>query len=522
MARRAVARSSSAARGAVMVVGTATGAGKSTVVSGLCRALARRGLRVAPFKARTTTAHTTVTPDGGQVSRAQAFQALAARTVPDRRMGPVLVRPGAGGSADLVVLGEEVADGAGGGPDGPDGYAAGSPLVRSLVLDTLTSLRADHDVVVLEGAGGAAETPRLDGDVVNLPLAAAAGLPAVLVTDVERGSVAAAYGTWALLPERLRRQLRGFVLNCHRGDRALLADGLADLEQRTGVPVLGVLPHLGEHLMLGVEDSVDLIGARRPVGRGKDPVRVAVVRLPHLSTPSDLDALVLEPSVELRWVTRPGEVADCDLVILPGSRATVADLRWLRDRGLDRALTGLDRRVRLFGVGAGYQMLGGVIHDDLESGAGTVEGLGLLPVETELARPRIVTRSRGHVVGTEIPVEGYQIRWGRVRRLGGLPLFTLDGEGQDGTPVQEGCVAERHIRGTSLHGSLECDRLRHALLWKVAAARGRSFAPSPVPFHTALDTHVEHLADWVEEHLDVEALLALASEAAAPGQEPGW
>ncbi|TQM90812.1 adenosylcobyric acid synthase (glutamine-hydrolysing) [Ornithinimicrobium humiphilum] len=515
MAGEAAARRSSTTRGAVMVVGTTSGSGKSTVVASLCRALARRGVRVAPFKAQNMSNHAAVTPDGGEIGRSQAMQALAAGVETDRRMGPVLLKPSANGTSHVVVMGEEIA------VDDALSYGDRAETVRPVVLDALASLRQEHDVVVLEGAGGAAEINLLERDVVNLPLAAAAGVPAVLVVDIDRGgSFASAYGTWALLPEHLRSTLRGFVLNGFRGDASLLADGLADLERRTGVPVLGVLPHLGDHLMLGVEDSLDLVGFRLPVPQVTDPVRVAVVRLPHLANPSDLDPLLLEPSVEVRWATRPGDLEDADLVVLPGSRATVADLAWLRERDLDRALTTLDRRVRLFGLCAGYQMLGTLIHDDLESGAGTVEGLGLLPVETTFERPKVVTRSRGRVVGTEIPVEGYQIRWGRLTRTGGHALFELEQE--DGTTVQEGCVTDRHIRGTSLHGVFDCDRLRHALLWKVAAARRRTFVPSPTSYAEALSAHVDHLADWVEEHLDLDSVLELAGQASAPGQEPGW
>jgi adenosylcobyric acid synthase len=514
MAGRAAGRSSTT-RGAVMVVGTTSGAGKSTVVASLCRALARRGVRVAPFKAQNMSNHAAVTPDGGEIGRAQALQALAARVETDRRMGPVLLKPSTNSTSHVVVMGEEV------GVDDALGYGDRVDRTRAVVLDALSSLRRDHEVVVLEGAGGAAEINLLHRDLVNLPLAAAAGVPAVLVVDVDRGgSFASAYGTWALLPEQLRGQLRGFVLNCFRGDVSLISDGLRDLERRTGVPVLGVLPHLGDHLMLGVEDSLDLLDTRRPVSDAPDPLRVAVVRLPHLANPSDLDPLLLEPSVELRWASRPGDLEDADLVILPGSRATVADLGWLRERGLDRALSSLDRRARLFGLCAGYQMLGGMIHDGLESGAGTVRGLGLLPVETTFERPKVVTRSRGRVIGTEIPVEGYQIRWGRVRRLAGQPLFELATD--DGGTELEGCVSDRHIRGTSLHGAFDGDRLRQALLWKVAAARGRTFVPSETPYRQALDAHVDHLADWVEEHLDVDGILALAGEAATPGREPGW
>ncbi|AXH96683.1 cobyric acid synthase [Ornithinimicrobium avium] len=504
-----------------MVLGTTSGAGKSTVVTALCRALARRGVDVAPFKAQNMSNHSAVTSDGGELGRAQAMQAVAARAELDRRMGPVLLKPSGVHTSHVVVMGEEV------GVDEAADFGDRVERVRPVVLDALTSLRRDHEVVVLEGAGGAAEINLLDRDVVNLPLAAAAGLPAVLVVDIDRGgSFASAYGTWALLPERLRQHLRGFVVNSFRGDAGLLEDGLRDLEARTGVPVLGVLPHLGEHLMLGIEDSLDLSAPGRPVSpaTAERPVRVAVVRLPHLSNPSDLDPLVLEPCVELRWATRPADIGDADLVVLPGTRTTVADLAWLRGTGLAEAIPHLSRKIRVLGICGGYQMLGELIHDDLESGAGTVEGLGLLPVETTFERPKVVTRSGGRVLRTGIPVEGYQIRFGRPHRTGGQPWLELAPWESWGEAEEEGCVARSRlrVRGTSLHGVLDNDRLRHALLWEVAAARRRTFEPSEVPYRQAVEDHVEHLADWVEGHLDVDAVLALAAEAAAPGEEPGW
>ncbi len=505
--------------GAVMVLGTSSGAGKSTLVTALCRALARRGVDVAPFKAQNMSNHSAVTSDGGELGRAQAMQALAARVELDRRMGPVLLKPSGARTSHVVVMGEEV------GVDDARDSGDRVERVRPVVLDALTSLRRDHEVVVLEGAGGAAEINLLDRDVVNLPLAEAAGLPAVLVVDVDRGgSFASAYGTWALLPERLRRHLRGFVLNSFRGDASLLQDGLRDLEARTGVPVLGVLPHLGDHLMLGVEDSLDISAPGRPAPAAERPVRVAVVRLPRMSNPSDIDPLVLEPCVELRWATRPADVGDADLVIVPGTRTVVQDLAWLRRRGLAEAIPHLSRKIRVLGICGGYQMLGEVIHDEIESGEGTVEGLGLLPVETTFEQPKVVTRSGGRVLRTGIPVEGYQVRFGRPRRTGGQPWLELAPWESWGEAEEEGCVARGRlrVRGTSLHGVLDSDRLRHALLWEVAAARRRTFVPSEVPFRDAVDAHVEHLADWVEEHLDVDAVLDLAGEAVTPGEEPGW
>ncbi|KUG51155.1 hypothetical protein AVL62_13020 [Serinicoccus chungangensis] len=520
--------------GALLVAGATSGAGKSTVTAALCRALARRGTDVAPFKAQNMSNHSAVTPDGGEIGRAQAMQALAARVETDRRMGPVLLKP-VGMRSHVVVLGEEVA------VDDAVGYGARARSLRPTVLDALTSLRREHAVVVAEGAGGAAETNLLDRDVVNLPLAAAAGMPAVLVVDIDRGGAfAAAYGTWALLPPRLRSRLRGVVLNGMRGDVSLLEPAVRDLEARTGIPVLGVLPHLGEHLMLGVEDSLDLRAAGRPSpaegsGEGR-PLRVGVIALPHLANPSDLDPLVLEPSVELRWATRPGDLLDVDLVLLPGTRATLADLAWLRERGLAETIVRLAREEggpHVLGICGGYQMLGTQIEDDgieaaspqphraprmVGPAAGVVPGLGLLPVSTRFSRPKVVRRVAGRVAGGSSTVSGYQIHLGRVTpQEGAVPWLSLDGIGD------EGCLSPDHrVRGTTVHGVLDADDLRHALLGAVAAVRGRDVHPSSVPYAAALDAHLEHLADWVEAHLDLDAVLALAAEAAPVGQEPGW
>ena len=427
--------------GALMVVGTTSGAGKSTVVSALCRALARRGVDVAPFKAQNMSTHLAATPDGGVIGRAQAMQALAAGVEPDRRMGPVLLRPTGERTSQVLVLGEEV------GLDDAIGYGARAARLRPLALAALRSLREDHEVVVLEGAGGAAETNLLDRDLVNLPLAAAAGVPAVLVVDIERGGAfAAAYGTWALLPERLRTCLRGFVVNSFRGDPSLLAPAVADLEERTGVPVLGVLPHLGDHLMLGAEDSLDLAAPQRPLGGGSGtdrPVRVAVVRLPRMADPYDLDPLVLEPAVELRWATRPGDLEDADLVVLPASGDVAADGDWLEERGLAAAIDAIDG------------------------------GLG-----------------------------GHSSAQSRTDQ-------EADGSG-------------RHVLRLRAPGTLEDDAARRRLLEQVAEDRDRVFRPAATGFAQAVDAHLDHLATWVEEHLDVGGLLEIAARATPVGQEPGW
>ncbi len=499
--------------GALVVVGTSSGVGKSTVVAGLCRSWSRSGRSVAPFKAQNMSNHSAVTPDGGEIGRAQASQAAAAGVEPDRRMNPVLLKPGGERHSHLVVMGieREVVD--------ARGYGAVTGGLRPVVLDAFDSLRRSHDLVVAEGAGGAAEINLLGRDLVNLPLARAAGVPAVLVVDIDRGGAfAAAHGTIDLLPAGLRATLAGIVINRFRGDPTLLAPGIDELERRDGVPVLGVLDHLGDEPLLGAEDALDVaagpsVAAALPDGATASPrpVRVAAVRLPRLANPSDLDPLVTDPDVELRWVQRPADLGDADLVVLPGSRATVADLAWLRQRGFDEALGRSGSWI--LGVCAGYQMLGRRIYDEVESGAGSVEGLGLLEVETHFEGPKVVRRSSGSADGH--PVEGYQIRWGRP--LGtGAPWLCLDGDA-------EGAVGgHARVRGTSLHGLLDADGFRDAFLGAVADDRGRLHRPGQVRHRDALDAQHERLADWIDARLDSAALATLAATAAPPCAGPGW
>ncbi len=493
-------------RGALLVVGGNSGAGKSTVTAALCRSWVRAGLDVVPFKAQNMSNHSAVTPDGGEIGRAQAMQALAAKVDTDRRMNPILLKPTKAASSHVVVLGDEV------GSTDARSYAQTAQDLKPVVLDALNGLRRDHDWLIAEGAGGAAETNLLDRDLVNLPLAAAAGIPALLVVDIDRGGAfATAHGTVDLLPPHLRAQVGGIVFNQFRGDVSLLDSGIADLERRTGVPVLGVLPHLGDHPMLGVEDSLDIGTKPQSHGDASAPVRVAVIRLPHLSNPSDFDPLVMEPDVDLRWATSPGDLSDADLVILPGSRATVNDLQWLRVRGLDEAIR--HTQARVVGLCAGYQMLGQRIHDDVESREGTVTGLGLLDVETTFETPKVVSRASGHV--GETAVEGYQIRWGRPRGAA-RPWLELDGS-PEGARSADGSVC-----GTSLHGVLDGDAFRHAVLADVAATRSRTFTPATRPYAAALEDHLEHLADWVEKYVDIDALRTLGATASAPGEGQGW
>jgi adenosylcobyric acid synthase len=498
-------------RGALMVCGTGSDAGKSRLVTGLCRWLHRRGVTVAPFKAQNMALNSYVTPAGHEIGRAQGIQALAAGVDPEVDMNPILLKPTGERTSQVVVMGAPLVLGdtanlvsgdtpnLGGHFDAVT-YHAIKPALRRTVLDALARLRTRFDVVVMEGAGSPAEINLLDGDIVNLWLAAAAGAPAVVVGDIDRGGVfAALYGTVGLLPDDLRRCIRGFVINKFRGDVTLLAPGLTELEARTGVPTLGVVPW-SPGLDLDAEDSLDLPPAGRPAAGALD---VAVVRLPRISNFTDFDALALEPAVSVRYVEHPGALGDPDLAVLPGTKATVSDLAWLVDRGFVEPLS---RVTTLLGICGGYQMLGRRISDPVESGAGQVDALGWLAAETTF-EPEKVTRPRaGVALGASI--SGYQIHHGRT--VGAGPWIELADKW--GTEADGARSADGRVLGTTLHGLFDSDRFRGALLAEVARRRGKPFTPSGVSFATARESQLDRLADLVEAHLDTAALETLIKE----------
>lgn len=491
--------------GALLVCGATSGAGKSTVAAALCRSLARRGAAVAPFKAQNMSNHSAVTADGGEIGRSQAMQAMAAGVDFETAMNPILLKPTADGTSHVVVRGREV------GRADAVGYGEQTVALRSTVLDSFDDLRHRFDVVVAEGAGGAGEINLLERDLANLPLAHATGMPAVLVVDIERGGAfAAAFGTIALVPDHLRATIAGVVFNRFRGDPSLLDPGIADLEARTGVPVLGVLSHLGPEPLLGVEDSLD-VGVPVAARRSDRPIRVGVIRLPHLANPSDMDPLAVERDVELTWVSRPSELSALDMVVVPGSRATVHDLEWLRVQGLDRGLA--DTCATVVGICAGQQMLGRRIVDQIESGSDETVGLGLVDVDTCFAADKVVRRVTGHA-GVH-PVAGYQIHHGRSTAAGDGWL-TLDGQ-------PEGAVgAGGRVRTTSLHGLFDADDFRRALLAEVAERRGREYHADGRPFVDHLDEQHERLADWIDGHIEPSAVDRLLGTAVTAGSGLGW
>ena len=483
----------------LLVAGTASEAGKSAVTAGICRWLARRGVKVAPFKAQNMSLNSVVTRDGAEIGRAQAMQAAAAGIEPEAALNPVLLKPGAGGTSQVMVLGRPVAE-----ADALS-YSALKPRLAETVQACLAGLADRFDAVICEGAGSPAEINLREHDITNMGLARAAGLPVIVVADIDRGgALAALYGTLALLSREDQALVSGFVVNKFRGDARLLEPGLDRLRELTGRPVLGVLPWTAG-LWLDAEDSLTL-GAgpddSPATGPGGEVLRVVVIRLPRISNFTDIDPLIAEPGVAVRFVTSPAEVTAADLVILPGSRATVADLAWLRERGLADALAGRAARGGpVLGICGGFQMLAREIRDEVESGAGAVPGLGLLPATAEFG-PAKVLRLRQETCDGE-PVTGYEIHHG---------VVTADG----GEPFPGGCSAGA-VLGTTWHGIFESDRFRRALLRNVAAAAGRAFEPGRITFAQIRERKLDTLADLVTAHMDTAALLDLIDHGAPAG-----
>ena len=499
-----------------MLQGTSSGVGKSLLAAAFCRIFARAGLRVAPFKAQNMSLNAAVTADGGEIGRAQAAQAEAAGVEATVDMNPILLKPERDDRSQLVVRGRAI--------DRVSftEYRGRQAALAPLVAESLARLRAAHDVVVIEGAGSPAEINLRDADLVNMHVARLADAPVLLVGDIDRGGVfAALVGTLALLAPEDRARVAGLIVNRLRGDASILAPGLEELQARAGVPVLGVVPWIGERLM-PAEDSMDL--DEMPAGEGSALVDVAVVRLPRIANFDDFEWLAGEPGVRVRWVTAPSGLVDSDLVVLPGSKSVVADLAWLHERGLARAILAAASAGRpVLGVCGGYQMLGRTVRDPhgVESSVAEAAGLDLLPLETTFAPAKTTRRVRARVTAAwgplaaarDVIVDAYEIHAGVTRlrvpdvarpfaivERGGAPADDLDG-------AVAGAVA-----GTYLHGVLASGPLRRALLGWLAARAGRGS-------HAAWGSAAPRLARWdrladiVANALDLKAVGGLVGRA---------
>ncbi len=473
----------------LMVQGTTSDAGKSTVVAGLCRLLARRGISVAPFKPQNMALNSAVTADGGEIGRSQALQAQACFLEPHTDMNPVLLKPNSDTGAQVIVHGHALSD------MEANTYHDYKPRAMAAVLDSHRRLSERYDWVLVEGAGSPAEINLREKDIANMGFAEAVDCPVILVADIDKGGVFAhLVGTLALLSESERARVQGFIINRFRGDLALLQSGLDWLEDYTGKPVLGVLPYL-QGFYLDAEDALTASVAR-PEAR----LKVAVPVLSRISNHTDFDALRLNPEVDFTWVAPGQPLPECDWVILPGSKSVRRDLALLKAQGWDRQI---HRHLRyggkLMGICGGFQMLGTRIHDPLglEGKAGSSDGLGLLEFETTLEPGKQLFQVMGQLrLPGQAPVDlkGYEIHCGRSSgpSLERTPPFKLIGRGDDGVLSEDG-----QVLGTYVHGIFDHPLAQQALLqWA-----GLSNA-SPLAIDALREQQLERLADCLESNLD--------------------
>ncbi len=481
---------------ALMLQGTGSDVGKSVLVAALCRALVHRGLRVRPFKPQNMSNNAAVTVDGGEIGRAQALQAMACRVEPHSDMNPVLLKPQADCTSQLIVHGRVR------GTLGSGNFREARGALMIEVLESYERLRPECDIVIVEGAGSPAEINLRAGDIANMGFACAANVPVVLIGDIDRGGVIASLvGTRAVIDPDDAAMIRGFLINKFRGDPALFEDGYREIEKRSGWPGFGVIPWLKAAARLPSEDAVIL---ERPADPREGRKLIACPILPRISNFDDLDPFKLEPGVELVMVP-PGRPipAEAAIIVLPGSKATIADLAALRAEGWDIDIMAHHRRGGLIvGLCGGYQMLGRRIADPLgiEGAPAEVEGLGLLDVETVLAPAKTLRRVDGWAMGA--PTEGYEMHMGETTGPGtARPFATLDGGRPDG-------AVSGAVFGSYLHGLFASADLRCALLAQVGVAGGGR------DYQADVDAALDDIAAELAAHADIDGLLRIAGAGA--------
>jgi adenosylcobyric acid synthase len=485
---------------ALMLQGTGSDVGKTLLTAGLARAYTRRGLAVRPFKPQNMSNNAAVTADGGEIGRAQALQARACGVAPSVHMNPVLLKPQTELGAQVVVQGRVRGNAA------ARDYQALKAELLPAVLDSFARVGRNADLVLVEGAGSAAEVNLRAGDIANMGFAEAAEVPVALIGDIDRGGVIASIvGTWRLLPAAERARLAGVIINKFRGDVSLFDEGLAAIGRETGLACFGVVPYFAEARALPAEDALGVAGTPAPGAEG-GMIEVAVPVLSRIANFDDLDPLLAEPNVAVVFV-RPGAAlpGDADLVVLPGSKATLADLAFLRAQGWDIDIAAhLRRGGQVLGLCGGYQMLGRRLRDPggIEGAPGEAEGLGLLEIETELDGDKRLTGAEGIELSSGEAVRGYEMHIGATRGPGlARPMLELSGR-------PEGAVsADGRVMGCYLHGVFAADGFRHAFLNRL---RDREI--SGVAYEAAVERTLDRLAEHLEAHLDLDSLLRVARD----------
>jgi adenosylcobyric acid synthase len=481
---------------AIMLMGTGSDVGKSLVVAGLCRAFANRGLQVMPFKPQNMSNNAAVTADGGEIGRAQALQARAARQPTTVHMNPVLLKPETNTGAQVIVQGKRAAT-----MTARDFFKHRQQFMPAIV-ESFETLAKRADLTIVEGAGSPAEVNLRDGDLANMGFAKAVNIPALLVGDIHRGGVIASIiGTLAVLDDGDRARLKGFIINKFHGDVSLFEGGKTYIEGHTKIPCLGVIPHFGKARNLPAEDAVALEEAL--VSSSSD-CKIVVLRLPRIANFDDFDPLRMEPGVSVQFLEVGKPIpGDTTLVIIPGSKSTIADFGALKDAGWDIDLKAHVRRGgRVLGLCGGYQMLGQKIHDPLglEGPAQSIDGMGLLNIETTLLPDKTLTKVKAiHTGGAEIA--GYEIHLGNSEGTDCVRPFARIGDHDDGATSADGLVT-----GTYIHGCFSSDAFRRHFLHNLGTET------SDLAYEQSIETTLEELAAHLEAHLDLDQILALAGE----------
>jgi len=502
-----------------MILGTASYVGKSLLTAGLGRVFSDEGHRVAPFKAQNMSLNSAATPDGGEIGRAQALQAEACRVAPRAEMNPVLLKPSTDIGAQVILLGKiwgQVA--------ASDYHTRRVDQLFPQVLDAYRRLAASHDLMLLEGAGSPAEINLREHDIVNMRMAHAVDAACLLVGDIDRGGVfAALLGTMELLEPEDRARIRGFVINKFRGDESLLRPGVTTMEDRLGLPCLGVVPFLRD-LGLDEEDGVALEDRSSAAPRWKNhetgsarALRIGVIALPHMANFTDFDALGAEPSVSLAYLSQPSELAAADLLVLPGSKQTLDDLQWLEHHGFAEELRRLHGiGVPIVGICGGFQMLGVAIEDpqgiENQSTPSSREGLGFLPVRTVLNAKKVVRRIQGrvrsNVLGAAAAVEttfhGYEIHLGETTyEMAGQPFADIFPE-EISASVADGAVSScGRVIGTYVHGLFDDDEFRHGFVTAARAAADLAPAAGWAYVTAERETRIDRWADHLRKSLNM-------------------
>ena len=488
-------------KGTIMLQGAGSNVGKSVLVAGLCRAFVRRGLSVAPFKPQNMSNNAAVTQDGGEIGRAQALQARACHLAPLVDMNPVLLKPETDTGAQVIVQGKRF------GSMRAREYGSQKAKLLPPVLESFDRLADAFDLVIVEGAGSPAEVNLRAGDIANMGFAEAADVPVVMIGDIDRGGVIASLvGTQCVLQESDAARIQAFLINKFRGDTTLFADGMTIIEEATGWSGVGILPWFAGASNLPAEDILDLKGKARA---GDDKlVHVVVPVLRRIANFDDLDPLAAEPQVKLSLVEAGQPLpADADLVLLPGSKATISDLQFLKAQGWDIDIKAHIRRGgHVIGLCGGYQMLGQFVHDPhgIEGKPGSEEGLGLLAIETTLEGRKIVTDSKGTALAEQMAVAGYEIHMGRTTGPDtSRPMVRLDHS--DGRTSDDGaCDETGRVRGCYMHGLFAADGYRAAVL-EALGGTGAEISFTPL-----IEAELERLADHIEANLDLDLLQKIA------------